>query len=405
MTDPGRATVDPQTSQAGDHDVALAGRRAQRLTADDRAKLDRIFEHAPIGIQVISADGRYLRVNPAFCHMTGYTAAELAGYRVADLADYADAAASSQRLQELPRRRGDVLRYDRRYVRKDGTVMQARLTASVLSDDSSDPASVIVLVEDVTDERQLREARERAVTELEEAGRRQQELSALRRNMVSALGHEMRTPLTVMLGFADLLLDGVDGPLSEGQQDAVTAIRDAALRELQLLDDALALARARSGTAVMEAERLDMVDMVAHAVAETRDAAFEKGIDITFEYATEPLWVHADPAQLRRAVDHLLANAVKFTPEGQVAVRCTAREGDAVFEVRDTGIGIADADLAAIFDEFRQLDQGPTRRYGGVGLGLALVRTLVEAHSGRVGVTSSPGNGSNFTVTLPLVAA
>src|SRR5258708_21825373 len=111
--------------------------------------------------------------------------------------------------------------------------MQGRLTASVLPDGGSDPASVIVLVEDVTDGRALREARERAVTEVNEAGRRQQELAALRRDMVSALGHEMRAPLTVVLGFADLLLDGVDGTLSDGQTEAVTAMRDAALREIQ----------------------------------------------------------------------------------------------------------------------------------------------------------------------------
>ena len=254
----------------------------------------------------------------------------------------------------------------------------------------------------VEETRRAQELEAHAIAELREAVRRQQELSALRRDMVNALGHEMRTPLTVILGFAELLLDGVDGQLSTGQAEAVTAIRDAALQELQLLEDALALARARSDTPHAELVRVDMASMVDDAAARAGEVAREKGLSVDVEIPARPLHVLAEPDQLRRAVDHLLANAVKFTPRGLVAVRCEARSGNAVLEVRDTGIGIAGSDLASIFDEFRQLEHGSTRRFGGLGLGLALVRTLVEAYRGRVGVASAPGRGSSFTVTLPL---
>ena len=233
------------------------------------------------------------------------------------------------------------------------------------------------------------------------------ELDVLRRDMLNALGHEMRTPLTVILGFADLMLDNIDGPLSDGQRDAVVAIRDAALQQLALLDDALTLARSRSDpepAEPLQLARLDLTLFIADTCRRARAKALSKGLELTCESGDGPMWVRADPVRLRRAIDQLVGNAVTFTTDGAVSVRCLARGGDAVVEVADTGIGIASDDLGAIFDDFRQLEQGPTRRYGGLGLGLALVRTLVEAHGGTVEVASAPGRGSTFTVTLPLAS-
>ncbi len=248
------------------------------------------------------------------------------------------------------------------------------------------------------------EEHERMVAELREANRRQEEMLALRRNMLNALAHEMRTPLTVILGFADLLVEGVDGPLTPGQRDAVLAIRDAALRETHLLDDALALAQARGDAARLAMARIDLRALVDLAVGKARELAGAKGLRLEYEVGDAAIPVRAEPTHLRRAVDHLLENAVKFTPRGSVLVRCARAEPNAVLEVRDTGIGIADSDVAAIFDEFRQVEQGSTRRFGGLGLGLALVRTVVEAHGGTVEVASAPGEGSSFVVKLPLAA-
>lgn len=271
-----------------------------------------------------------------------------------------------------------------------------------MADATPQPAADLALTGRRAEALQVDRAHQQLIAELREANRRQEELARLRRNMLNALAHEMRTPLTVILGFADLLTEGIDGELSEGQREAVTAIRDAALREAQMLDDALALARARSEPGHVELMRLDLRRIVDAAVGPARQAAREKGLELLYQPAESPLPVDAEPAQLRRAVDHLLGNAVKFTPRGTVSVAVHDGSGSAILEVRDTGIGIAESDLEAIFDEFLQLEQGSTRRFGGVGLGLALVRTLVEAHHGEVHVTSEPEKGSHFTVTLPL---
>jgi signal transduction histidine kinase len=229
------------------------------------------------------------------------------------------------------------------------------------------------------------------------------DLSRLRRNLVDVLGHEMRTPLTVILGFADLLLDGIDGPVSEGQRQAVTAMRDAALREMQLLEDALVLARTRSDTSWLRMDRVEMGHIVATVLENLAPAVRGKGLELVQDIRGD-IWVSADAVQLRRAVDHLVANALKFTPRGTITVRCCSVGGDARLEVEDTGIGMSTADVGGIFEEFHQVDQGTTRRFGGAGIGLAVVRALVEAHGGRFQVTSTPGAGSTFTVTLPAAA-
>jgi signal transduction histidine kinase len=243
-------------------------------------------------------------------------------------------------------------------------------------------------------------AQGRAV-EARELQRRAEQLDELRGTMLSALSHELRTPLTVILGYADLLLDGVDGRLGQGQRECVEAMRDAALRLQQMLDDATALARARTAPHIA-AFRIDLAALAGDAVDAVRPTALEKGLRLGYQAEARPVWVRADPGRLRRAVDHLLDNAVKFTGQGSVAVCCRAQDGVAALEVRDTGIGITSTDVDTIFDDFRQVDRGSTRRFGGLGLGLALVRAVVEEHSGCVDVESRPGYGSTFTVSLPI---
>ena len=391
---PASVTLTPEPQR-----TELHGRRAGR---EDRARLDRIFQHAPIGIQEIGPDGRYRRVNPAFCRMLGYEEREVIGRRAGEVGLHADAAESGRRLRELLASGQGAIRFRRHYLRKDGGLVHAQLTASVVPGEDGEGPSLIVLVEDVSEQQRVREDEARLLRELQEANRRQQELSRLRRNMTAAIAHEMRTPLTVLLGFADLLLEGIDGELTAGQRDAVQAMRDATLQEVGLLEDARAIAEVRSDPTALHLERVDLVRLVARATDRFAARAAEKGLELRTEYVPPPVAVMADADQLGRAMVHLLSNAVKFTHRGGVLVRCAVEGRRALVEVRDTGIGIPPDDLARIFEDFHQLDQGSTRRYAGLGLGLTLVRTVVVAHRGEVAVESEPGTGSSFTITLPL---
>jgi len=285
-------------------EMALTGRPA--WPARDLA-----FMHAPMGIHEIDGEGRIVRVNPAFCRMTGYGSYELVGRSLADFADRAGDFDPVEHLKALLARGAGVDRFSLGYLRKDGSLLQARITAGVIPGRSGHAASVIALVEDAT----------------------------------SAL---------------------------PGADDAE-------------------LGRAR----------IDAVETVGAAVAEARDAASEKGIDIAYAYASAPVWVRADEDELRRAVDELLASAVRTTQLGSLAVRCTERGGDAlleVLEVREPGeVG---ADLDRVFAAAAEAEASAARQDRDRDLGS--MRALVQAHEGNVGMTSSPESGNRITVRLPL---
>jgi PAS domain S-box-containing protein len=219
---------------------------------------------------------------------------------------------------------------------------------------------------------------------------------------LAMLGHELRNPLGAIsnaahvLGFAD---DA--GPLVAHAQGIIS--RQA--RQLgRVVDDLLDVSRVTSGKITLERRPLDLAELVRHAVALV--AALERAQRHTVEVDTEPVWVDADPARLEQIVVNLLENAVKYTaPDGRIHVRVARVNGDAVIIVRDTGIGIPASLLPRIFDLFMQGDHSLDRSKGGLGIGLTLVRRLVELHGGTVAAASDgEGKGSTFTVRLPAVA-
>ena len=179
--------------------------------------------------------------------------------------------------------------------------------------------------------------------------------------------------------------------------------RDNSLRLLKLINDLLEVVRLESGEFRFQAESLELGHFVASQAESVRPLARLKGLELKVERAPTPLWVKADPAQLEKLLVNLFTNAIKFTPKaGSVAV-AVRQEGDrAVVEVRDNGIGISEAELPHIFDRFRQADGSATRRFSGVGIGLALAKELAEKHCGRLAVDSRLGEGSTFTLELPL---
>jgi signal transduction histidine kinase len=241
--------------------------------------------------------------------------------------------------------------------------------------------------------------RRRAEAEAERATRAKSEFLA---NM----SHELRTPLNAIIGFAQLLHDGKVGPVSAEQAEFLGDILTSSRYLLQLINDVLDLAKVESGRLEFRPEPVDLarltdeVRAVLHAVA--------AGKRIRLETILHPALgpVVLDPAKLKQVLYNYVSNAIKFTPEhGRVTVR-VAPEGPDAFrlEVEDTGIGIKPEDLGRLFVEFRQLDAGPAKRHEGTGLGLAVTKRLVEAQGGRVGVQSTPGQGSVFFAVLPRTA-
>ncbi|HMJ12856.1 MAG TPA: HAMP domain-containing sensor histidine kinase, partial [Polyangiaceae bacterium] len=215
---------------------------------------------------------------------------------------------------------------------------------------------------------------------------------------LAALSHELRTPLNAILGFTEVLLGEVDGPLSDEARENLEMVRSGGEHLRALIGDILDLSALESGELELSPRAVD-VFAIAHEVArEARVTAQTKALSLTLSGETARAW--ADPRRVRQILTNVVGNAVKFTSEGSVNIHVQKRHNFAVVVVADTGPGIAADDHAAIFEEYRQSGDLNVRRVG-TGLGLAITRRLVGMHSGFIEVESQLGKGSRFTIVLP----
>ena len=239
---------------------------------------------------------------------------------------------------------------------------------------------------------------------LSERNRELVEASKHKSQFMANVTHELRTPIHGICGLSDLVSAGIYGPVSEKQKDAQQKIKRSAQSLLGLIDDLLQLARSDAGKITFTVSRVDLGELLPSVVANVRWMQGTKGqqrVDLELEEGLSPIFT--DRGKLTQILINLLANAVKFTPDGGViALRARSLGADRVeLCVEDTGVGIPAAELGKIFEAFHQVDATAEREYGGAGLGLSLVRRLVEVMGGEVRVASVEGKGSTFTVTLP----
>lgn len=220
---------------------------------------------------------------------------------------------------------------------------------------------------------------------------------------LSALSHELRTPLNAILGFADVLLDEIDGPLSEEARENLTIVRTSGEHLRSLIDDILALSALESGAFRLSRELLQLSSVARDVVTEARVTAAQKGIAISLECPAgdESTSAFADRRRMRQILQNVVSNAVKFTNAGSVVVKIIRVNDTVVTTVTDTGPGIAREQLEAIFEEFRQADTSNAQRQG-TGLGLSITRRLVHMHGGSVRAESQLGHGSTFTIRIPV---
>ena len=234
------------------------------------------------------------------------------------------------------------------------------------------------------------------------------EADRLKDEFMAVVSHELRTPLTAISGYADILLRRLSGPLNERQERQVTGVRDASRRLLSLINDLLDVSKLEAGTLDLHPGALDPSSVIDRAAASVRVIASTKGVSIFVRESAQPLpAVRADDERLQQILTNLLMNAIKFTPQGgSVWIAAAAQQvptgAEVVFRVEDTGVGLAPSQLARVWDRFYQAESSSTRRFGGAGLGLSIVRRLAELHGGRVEAASAGvGRGSTFAVYLP----
>jgi len=233
---------------------------------------------------------------------------------------------------------------------------------------------------------------------------RLREANAVKSDFVATMSHELRTPLNTIIGYTDLLRDGEFGALAPEQRDRLDVVRTASNDLLDLIDAVLNLNRLETSRVPLQMHETDVASIVHQVGEELGTLEHKAGVRLEWSSDAALPRLRTDPMKLKVVLKNLVGNALKFTDKGYVRLRARLRDGGAEFVVSDTGIGIASEHHLLIFESFRQVHPANTRRHGGVGLGLYIVRRLVDALGGRIHVESEVGRGSTFRVWLPQVA-
>jgi PAS domain S-box-containing protein len=399
-------------TQASELEEALDERRRAEETV---VQLAAIVESSDDAIAGMSTNGEILTWNAGAERLFGYTASEMIGRPIAVLVPEAEMHALAAVARRINAGEG-VEAHQTRGLRKDGTEVDVSLTASPIFNALRRVTGAAVIARDITHikrqqsqlqgllakERVARADAEAAHAALAEQNERLRELDRLKDEFISLVSHELRTPLTSIRGYLELLLDGGAGELSEDQSRFLAVVDRNSKRLLQLVGDLLFLAQVEAGKLALELHGVDLDDVVAEAVEAAKPIADEKGIELRTSVDPTPLML-GDRSRLAQVIDNLVSNALKFTNNGgSVDVRVSTAGGEAVLEVQDTGMGIALADQGHLFDRFFRSSEATERAIPGTGLGLTIVKAIVERHEGTVEVESTEGEGTTMRVRLPI---
>ena len=387
--------IDGQRTLLAGYTIDLTDRkRAEDSLRESEARFRALFDQTHDAVFMIDLEGHHTAANARAADMLGYTEEELMHLSIKDIS------------ADLNQSQGILVRtlagerippYERRFRKKDGQIINVEINLELIRDKHGEPSYLQSVVRDITIRKQAEEALRSANQMLEHAMRTKDDFLA---NM----SHELRTPLTGILGGTEIMLKQVGGPLTERQQKYIQIIDTSGRHLLALINDILDLSKIEAGKVELEHELLQVSETCKTSLAFVKEQAQKKSVSLEFHCEPEQFSMVADARRLKQILANLLGNAVKFTPAGgqvRLAVSADVQLMQVHFSVTDTGVGISAENLAVLFRPFTQVDSSLSRRHEGTGLGLSLVKSLVEMHGGRVSVESEVGKGSCFTVTLP----
>jgi two-component system sensor histidine kinase/response regulator len=398
-------------------------RQMEEALRESEERFRGTFENAAVGIAHRDAAGRFLRVNEKFCAIVGYPREELLQRTFQDITHPDDLATQIEAFTALMRGESPTFGLEKRYVRKDGSIVWGELFASLQRDVAGAPAYDIAIVHDISERKRLEQDLRQAKEAAEAANRAKDEFLA-------NVSHEIRTPMNAILGMTELALDT---PLTEDQRQYLTTVKSAGDALLGIINDILDFAKIEAGRLELDPADFSLASVLTTTLRALGVRAQKKGLELVCQQQPDvPDALIGDAGRLRQVLINLVGNAIKFTERGEIVVLVENAaepapltpdpsppggegrqstplpsgergrgEGEVSlrFAVTDTGIGIPPEKQAIIFRAFEQEDTSTTRKYGGTGLGLTIAARLVALMGGEITVDSAPGRGSTFVFT------
>ncbi|HEV8203916.1 MAG TPA: PAS domain S-box protein, partial [Pyrinomonadaceae bacterium] len=385
--------------------IAVIGDISARKQAEEATRrLEFHVESSPLAVVEWDSDFRVSRWSASAEGLFGWKAEDVLGKHVNEwrfvFTDDVDAVALVTNRQREGVEVQGVTR-NRNYTR-EGSILYCEWYNSVLRDERGKLVSVLSLVLDVTARQSAEEERAASLVRERDARQHAEEADRLKDEFLATLSHELRTPLTSILGWASMIRNGeVEG---SNASRAIETIERNARSQARLIDDLLDVSRIITGNLRLDLHPLNLAPIVEAALDALRPTADVKGMKLQTRFVPGQCLVKGDPNRLRQVIWNLLSNAIKFTPRhGSVSIDLTCVESTARLTVSDTGEGISPEFLPYVFDRFRQAEGSISRKQGGLGLGLAVARHLVELHGGTIRAESKGiGKGAVFSVDLPL---
>ena len=365
----------------------------KRLRKSEKKYRD-LVEGIDEGVWAIDENANTVFVNRAMAEMLGYLPEEMIGRHLFNFIDDGDVDKAKADLEN--RKAGLSEKHEFEFTRKNGSRMSAHLTAAPVIDDAGNYKGAVAAVMDITEKKNIEEDLRRAKDIAETASRSKSDFLA---NM----SHELRTPLNAIIGFSEFMLKADSEGLSKNHVEYLERIYSAGQHLLSLINDILDLSRIEAGKMELFAEDIDLPGTLEYCMTMFREKAGNHRIKMTLSAGDAPKIIRADLRKLKQIMINLLSNALKFTPDGgEVQVAASTENSLVLISVKDSGIGFNPEDMERIFAPFERAGEDGNKNIEGTGLGLSMVKRLVELHGGRVWAESAPGEGSVFYFTLPI---
>jgi len=388
-------------------EIIRLNKSLERRAVESETRYKQIVELAEEGIWVVDDQAKTIYVNQAMVKMLGYSESEMLGCPIFDFISDIKGNTNCCSLVSIGKHT-EVERCEQKLKTVTGQDLWVYMSASPVLDEQGEMLKSYILVYDITERKEaedrLRESSQRISLVNAELAR----ATRLKDEFLASMSHELRTPLNAILGLSEALQEEVYGPLTVKQRRSLRTIEQSGQHLLELITDILDLSKIESGKMELQKAPTSLANLCESSFTFVRQQAHQKNLLLSSKIAQSLGAIEVDERRIRQVLVNLLSNAVKFTPDGgEVSLEVELDVDAEVVKLRvsDTGIGIAPENIDKLFQPFVQLDSSLSRRYAGTGLGLALVRRLVELHDGSVTLESEVGKGSRFTVSLPWKAA